>query len=77
MSGDSVLADETDKRRLGHAVTLNWPSDGVSIVAQLSLLAWFKYSVCLAREYDGERREISRGHFFNIADGEILKLGRR
>lgn len=77
MSGDSVLADETDKRRLGHAVTLNWASDGVSIVAQLSLLAWFKYSVCLAREYDGERREISRGHFFNIADGEILKLGRR
>lgn len=77
MTGDSVLADETDARRLGHAVTVNWASDGVSIVAQLSLFAWFKYSVCLAREYDGERREISRDHFFNIADREILELGRR
>ena len=78
VSNESVLADEGGRsdRRLGHVVTLNWASDGVSIVAQVSLLATFKYSVCLARGYEGERREISRGHFFNVADGQILELCR-
>ncbi|MDO8358027.1 MAG: HNH endonuclease [Nitrospirota bacterium] len=70
-----ILADEEVRRRVGHLVTINWAADGVSIVAQVSLLNVFTYSVCLARNYDGERRGITRGHFFNVADGAILELG--
>lgn len=79
VSNESILTDERDAntRRVGHVVTLNWAADGISIVAQVSLLAWFKYSVCLAKDYDGERREVSRGHFFNVADGQILPLGHK
>jgi hypothetical protein len=56
-------------------VTTGWAADGVSIVAQVSLLNLFTYLICLARNYEGERREITRGHFFNVADGVILELG--
>lgn len=74
---EPILADEDveGRRRLGHLVTINWASDGVSIVAQVSLCNWLKYSICLARDYRGERREIARGHFFNLGDGTILQLG--
>ena len=70
-----ILADEVTRRRVGHLVTVAWAADGVSIVAQVSLLNLFTYSVCLVRNYEGERRKITRGHFFNMADGEILELG--
>ena len=70
-----ILTDEGAKRRVGHLVTIAWAADGVSIVAQVSLLNLFTYSICLARNYDGERRKITRGHFFNVADGAILELG--
>jgi hypothetical protein len=70
-----ILADEGVRRRVGHLVTIAWAADGMSIVAQVSLLNLFTYSICLARNYEGERREITRGHFFNVADGAILELG--
>ena len=70
-----ILTDEGAKRRVGHLVTIASAADGVSIVAQVSLLNLFTYSICLARNYDGERRKITRGHFFNVADGAILELG--
>lgn len=70
-----ILTDEGAKRRVGHLVTIAWAADRVSIVAQVSLLNLFTYSICLARNYDGERRKITRGHFFNVADGAILELG--
>lgn len=70
-----ILADEGVRRRVGHLVTTGWAADGVSIVAQVSLLNLFTYLICLARNYEGERREITRGHFFNVADGAILELG--
>lgn len=75
----AILHDECDlaERRVGHLVTLNWAADGESMVAQLSLFNTFKYSVSIARAFRGERRNITRGHFFNIADRQILELGRR
>ncbi len=74
---EAILADEgvEGQRRLGHLITINWASDGFSIVAQVSLCNWLKYSICLARDYRGERQEIARGHFFNLGDGTILLLG--
>lgn len=75
VSQQPILADEEVRRRVGHLVTVNWAADGVSIVAQVSLLNMLAYSVCLARNYDGERGKITRGHFFDVADGAILELG--
>lgn len=70
-----ILGDEGIRRRVGRLVTVAWATDGVSIVAQVSLLNLFTYSVCLARNYEGERRKVVRGHFFNTYSGEILELG--
>lgn len=71
-----ILTDEVgQKRRVGHLVTIGYASDGGSIVAQVSLFNWLTYSVSLARGYGGERREITRGSFFNLANEEILGLG--
>lgn len=70
-----ILEDEDVRRRVGHLVTIAWAADGVSIVAQVSLLNVFTHSVCLARNYCGERRKITRGHFFNVTDRAILELG--
>lgn len=75
VSQPPILADEGIRRRVGHLVTLAWATDRVSIVAQVSLLNLFKYSICLARNYEGERRGVVRGHFFNTYNGEILELG--
>jgi hypothetical protein len=71
-----LLADERVSRfrRSGHLITLNWASDGRSILAQVSLLNMLKYSICLARNYSGEHRALRRGHFFNIKDRKILGL---
>ncbi|MGH9961076.1 MAG: hypothetical protein ACREBC_28810, partial [Pyrinomonadaceae bacterium] len=41
-----------------------------SIIAQVSLFNWVTYCVSLAREYPGERRDIRRGNFFDIANRE-------
>jgi hypothetical protein len=75
ISQQPILADEGARRRVGHLVTIAWAADGVSIAAQVSLLNLFTYSICLAKNYEGERREITRGHFFNVANGAILELG--
>ncbi|MDR4485887.1 MAG: hypothetical protein R3B95_22340, partial [Nitrospirales bacterium] len=70
-----ILADEGTRRRVGHLVTIAWATDRVSIVAQVSLLNLFNYSICLSRNYESERRRVVRGHFFNTHNGEILELG--
>jgi len=70
-----ILADEGARRRMGHLVTVGWAVDKTSIVSQVSLLNVFTYSICLARNYKGTKKEITRGHFFNIANGAILELG--
>lgn len=75
ISQQPILADEGARRRVGHLVTTGWAADEVSIVAQVSLLNLFTYLICLARNYEGERREITRGHFFNVANETILELG--
>jgi len=64
-------------RRLGHLITVNWASDGVSIVSQISLFNWTSYRISLARNLSGKQRNIQRGHFFNVVSGEILDLERR
>lgn len=72
----SILGDEPieGKRRSGHIVTIDWANDGVSIIAQVSLMNWMKYVICLARNFTGERRDLKKGHFFNFPDKSILPL---
>ena len=74
-----ILGDEPveGRRRLGHIVTVNWAVDKVSIVSQISLFNWARYSVSLAGNFSGERRNIRRGHFFNVNNREILDLEAR
>lgn len=74
---EAILADEpvAGQRRLGHLITTNWAQDRVSIMAQVALFNWVTYCVSLAPDYPGERRDIRRGNFFNVANGEILELG--
>ena len=76
---ESILADErvAGQSRLGHLITTNWAQDRVSIMAQVALFNWVKYCVVLAPDYPGEQRDIRRGNFFNVANGEILELGAR
>ncbi len=76
---EAILADEpiAGRRRLGHLITINWAQNGVSIISQVSLFNWVTYCVSLARDYPGERRDIRRGNFFDIANREILELGAR
>ena len=69
-----ILADEEVRRRVGHLVTVNWAADRVSIAAEVSILNVFTHSVCLARDYEGERKKVTRGHFFNVVNGAILEL---
>lgn len=71
----AILADEGMSREVGHLVTVGWAADKASIVSQVSLLNVFTYTICLARNYEGEKKEITRGHFFNIDDRAILELG--
>ncbi len=73
---NSILGDEPieGRRRSGHIVTTNWACDGVSIIAQVSLMNWMKYTVCLARNFSGEHRDIKIGHFFNFPGQSILSL---
>lgn len=74
---EPILMDEGSRRRLGHLITVAWAADGASIVAQVSLFNWLTYVICLARDYSGERREIRRGHLFDLANRRILKFGAR
>lgn len=76
VSNEPVLGDEgeTDKRRLGHVITLNWAIDGVSIVSHVSLMNWARYSVSLAKNFTREKRDLTRGHFFNLYDFKIIEL---
>ena len=71
-----ILADEPVEglRRLGHIVTVNWAADRISIVSQVSLFNDATYRVSLATNFSGARRNIRRGHFFNLNSGEILDL---
>ena len=64
-------------RRLGHIVTVNWAAERISIISQVSLFNWASYRVSLARNFSGERRNIRRGHFFNVNNREILDLETR
>ena len=74
---ESILSDEpiSGKRRSGHLLTVDWAADKRSIVAQVSLLNWLTYSVCLARNFLGEHRDIQKGHFFDPYNQQILQLG--
>lgn len=74
---ESILGDEPieGKRRSGHLITVDWATDRRSIVAQVSLFNWLTYSVCLARDFSGERRVIRKGHFFDPYSRQILELG--
>lgn len=75
----AILADEpvAGKRRLGHLITSNWAGDGVSIVGQVSIFNWVTYCVSLLRDYAGERRDIKRGHFFDVSSRRILEMETR
>jgi len=75
----AILADEPIEgmRRLGHLVTVNWAQDGISVLAQVSLFNWMTYLVLLAPDFTGPPPELTRGHLFNVSNGELLELGAR
>jgi len=72
----AILGDEPieGKRRLGHLIVLDWSKNKLSIVSKVSLFNWMTYSVLLAKDYGGERIDIRKGSFFNIADKKIYEL---
>jgi hypothetical protein len=72
----AILADEPLEgyHKDGHLITTGTASDGRSICGQVSLFNQATYAVSLARDYAGERQPAKRGHFFNIADRQILEL---
>ncbi len=74
---EPILGDEPveGKRRSGHLITVDWAADKRSVVAQVSLFNWLTYSICLARDFSGERRIIRKGHFFDPYNQQILELG--
>ncbi len=76
---EPILGDEPveGKRRSGHLITVDWADDKRSVVAQVSLFNWLTYSICLARNFSGERRVIRKGHFFDPYNQQILELGVR
>ncbi len=71
-----IFGDETAKgrRRLGHIVTVDWAEDKISIFSQFSLFNGASYKISLARNFSGKKRNIRRGHFFNVNSQEILDL---
>jgi hypothetical protein len=75
----AILEDEPveGERRLGHLINVNWATDGVSVLAQVSLFNWATYLVSLARDFTGPPPELTRGHFFNVSNQQILPLGAR
>lgn len=75
----SVLADEPEegRRGLGHLITVGWATDGVSVFAQVALFNWLTYQISLARNFTGPPPELTRGHFFNVANHEISELESR
>ena len=76
VNNNPILGDEPieGKRRLGHIITANWAADKISIVSQISIFNEKTYTISLARNFSGERRNIRRGHFFNVNNQEILEL---
>ncbi len=76
---ESILSNEPieGKRRSGHLITVDWAADKISIVAQVSLMNWLTYNICLARQFSGEHRVIRRGHFFDPHAQAILELSVR
>lgn len=72
----AILGDEPveGKRSLGHLITLDLSKNKLSVVSQVSLFNWMTYSVFLAKDYQGKKFNIRKGHFFNIADYKIIEL---
>jgi hypothetical protein len=62
-------------RRNGHIILL---VDGIhndaSIFTFVSLFNWARYSVCLAKNFCCDKRDITRGHFFSIPTRKIIKF---
>jgi len=80
ISDIGILEDEQaadSRRRLGHVITVNWAADNKSIVCQVSILNYWSYAVCIARDVRSVVELSPSGHFFNLASREILELGCR
>ena len=80
VADEAILADEPieGERRLGNLITTGIAIDGVSVFAQVSLLNHLTYRVALGPEFpDAIPAHIRRGHFFNVANRQILDLEAR
>lgn len=73
---DNILFDEDRKSpRVFHIVTLNWAVAPGTIVSQVSLFNTFlSYTVQLTKNYYGPKRDIRKGHCFNLGDKKIYEL---
>lgn len=72
-----VLGDEpaTGLRKVGHIVTAEWKPKERGFLAQVSLFNDLRYQVWLARGGFLLAFRFASGHFFNLADMSVLRLG--
>jgi len=76
ISKTAILPEErvSGLRKLGHIIVTHWMFDGASPFVFISIFNWTCYAICLAKNFSGEKRNIARGHFFNLQDKKIVTL---
>lgn len=74
---ETLLTEEIEKGMnvVGHFITTEW-IDKRTVFARVSLLNVFFYQIVLTDSYDGEHRDITRGHLFNPNAKQIYRIGR-
>jgi len=78
-SNEAILGDESESglRRSGHIIALDWADDNISILCRIALCNDTTYKVSLSRNFTGKHNRIRSGHFFNLADKNILKIDKK
>lgn len=74
----AILPEEREigYRKLGHIVITHSMFNGTLPFVFISLFNWASYAICLANKFSGEKKDIARGHFFNLYDKSIKEFKR-
>ena len=66
-----IVYEQYNQAAIGHVIVLYMTNDR-SIIAEVSLFNYLKYTICLAKNYSGDLPvETDFGHFFNPINHEI------
>jgi len=63
-------------QKVGHIITVDWPSNSERILGQVSLFNFSTYEIILSSRYSGIWRPVRSGHLFNLRDRKILRLSK-